>query len=157
MTPVAKPPEDLNDDHFQRVLMLQMSVLASLDGVQVHGENGLLDYVLNRERSFWRRQLRMNNLQESLVDGLGQALTAVTLNQGVETEADGLRVLQGLQFFEGQSEAELRALNRILADCYPGTHWIEPVQPDLLGEHLCVVFTNAPDVKDAIFRMFPTR
>jgi hypothetical protein len=25
---------------------------------------------------------------------------------------------------------------RLLHDSYPGENWIEPVQPDLLGEHL---------------------
>lgn len=157
MPPVAKPPEDLGEDHFERVLLLQMSVLASLDGVQVKGENGLLDYVLNRERSFWSQQLKMHNLQESLVEGLGQALAAVTFNMGVKTEADGLRVLKGLRFFAGQSEATLYTLNTILADCYPGAQWIEPVQPDLLGERLSDVSTDDPVVKEDIYRLFQTR
>ena len=59
--PVARPPENLEADHFQRVLLLQMSVLAGLDGVQVGDENGLLDYVLRRERSFWAGQLRVHS------------------------------------------------------------------------------------------------
>ena len=155
--PVARPPENLEADHFQRVLLLQMSVLAGLDGVQVEDEDGLLDYVLRRERSFWARQLRVNNLPETLLPGLWQAMAAVTHNMGVETEADGLHIFQGLPFFSGQPAATLHALNQILADCYPGSKWIEPVQPDLLGERLCDVSTDDLELKEIIFGLFDAR
>jgi hypothetical protein len=157
VSPVARPPENLEADHFQRVLLLQMSVLAGLDGVPVGDENGLLDYVLHRERSFWARQLQVNNLPESLVVGLGQAMAAVTFNMGVETESDGLHILQGLPFFSGQPAATLHAMNQVLAECYPGAKWIEPVQPDLLGERLCEVSTDDPALKETIFGLFATR
>ncbi len=153
--PVAKPPENLDADYFQQVLLLQMSVLACLDGVEVGDENGLLDYVLQRERSFWTRQLRMNRLPEWLVIGLGQVMAAVTLNMGVETEADGLQIFQGLPFFSGQPAATLHALNRILSDCYPGTRWIEPLQPELLGDHLCSVTTDDVAKRKMIYELFP--
>jgi hypothetical protein len=155
--PVARPPANLDADHFERVLLLQMLVLAALDGVQVGDENGLLDYVLHRERSFWARQLRVNNLPESLAVGLGQAMAAVTAYMGAETESDGMRILQGLPFFSGQPAATLHALNQILADCYPGAKWIEPVQPDLLGERLIDVSTDDPVLKETIFGLFEAR
>jgi len=155
--PVARPPENLEADHFQRVLLLQMSVLAGLDGVQVEDENGLLDYVLRRERSFWARQLRVNNLPETLLPGLGQAMAAVTANMGAETEADGMHIFRGLPFFSGQPAATLHALNQILADCYPGSKWIEPVQPDLLGERLCDVSTDDLELKEIIYGLFDAR
>jgi len=157
VSPVARPPENLEADHFQRVLLLQMSVLAGLDGVQVEDEDGLLDYVLRRERSFWARQLRVNNLPETLLPGLGQAMAAVTANMGAETEADGMHIFRGLPFFSGEPAATLYALNQILADCYPGSKWIEPVQPDLLGERLCDVSTDDLELKEIIFGLFDAR
>jgi len=30
----------------------------------------------------------------------------------------------------------LTGVARLLHECYPGERWIEPLQPDLLGEHL---------------------
>ena len=154
---VNRPPENLDADHFERVLLLQMSVLAELDGEKVGDEDGLLDYMLYRERSFWARQLQVKNLPESLVDGLRQAMAAVTAYMGAETEADGMRILQGLPFFSGQPTATLHALNKILADCYPGKKWIEPVQPDLLGERLFDVYTDDPVLKETIYGLFESR
>jgi hypothetical protein len=154
---VNRPPENLDADQFQRVLLLQMSVLAELDGIQVGNENGLLDYMLYRERSFWARQLQVNQLPESLLVGVGQAMAAVTAYMGAETEADGMRILKSLPFFSGQPAATLHALNQILAVCYPGAKWIEPVLPDLLGERLFDVYTNDPILKETIYGLFESR
>ena len=150
----GKPPSDLSEQHFERILLLQMSALAVLENVQVEGENGLLDYVLNRERNFWKQQLRANEMSEGLATGLGQALAGVTLNMGAETEADGLKVLSAVPFFRGQPHQVLHALNRILADSYPGNHWIEPVQPDLLGERLSEVSLDDPELRGVLFGLF---
>ena len=116
--------------------------------------SGLLDYVLNRERNFWKQQLRANEMSEGLATGLGQALAGVTLNMGAETEADGLKVLSAVPFFQGQPHQVLHALNRILADSYPGNHWIEPVQPDLLGERLSEVSLDDPELRGVLFGLF---
>ncbi|MFM7865814.1 MAG: hypothetical protein ACKPHU_16485, partial [Planctomycetaceae bacterium] len=82
---------------------------------------------------------------------------AVTAYMGAETEADGMHIFRGLPFFSGQPEATLHALNQILADCYPGAKWIEPVQPDLLGERLIDVSTDDPVLKETIFGLFEAR
>jgi transcriptional regulator with XRE-family HTH domain len=150
----GKPPSDLSEQHFERILLLQMSALAVLENVQVKGEDGLLDYILNRERNFWKQQLRANEMSEGLATGLGQALAGVTLNMGAETEEDGMKVLSALPFFQGQPQQVLHALNRILADSYPGNHWIEPVQPDLLGERLSEVSLDDPEVRGVLFGLF---
>jgi hypothetical protein len=154
---VSSPPENLDADHFQRVLLLQMSVLAELDGEKIGDEDGLLDYMLYRERSFWTKQLQVNHLPESLVVGIGQAMAAITAYMGAETQADGMRVLQALPFFSGQPAATLHALNQILAVCYPGSKWIEPVLPDLLGERLFDVYTNDPILKETIYSLFESQ
>ena len=73
---------------------------------------------------------------------------------GVNTEADGLKVLSAVPFFQGQPQQVLHALNRILADSYPGNHWIEPVQPDLLGERLSEVSLDDPELRGVLFRLF---
>jgi hypothetical protein len=36
-------PNDLDADHFERVLLLHMSALAAIEGVQMKGEQGILD------------------------------------------------------------------------------------------------------------------
>ena len=55
---------------------------------------------------------------------------------GVQGESEAIEVLRGLQFFTDQPAAVLTSVARLLHECYPGERWIEPIQPDLLGEHL---------------------
>jgi hypothetical protein len=152
--PNGRPPADLSEKHFERILLMQMSALAALENVEVKGEDGLLDYVLNRERDFWKRRLRAQGMSDGFATGLGQTLAGVTLNMGAETEADGLKVLSALPFFRGQPQQVLHDLNRILADSYPGNHWIEPVQPDLLGERLFEVSLDDPELREILFGLF---
>lgn len=154
VAPAASPTDALDQDCFQRILLLQMSALAALENESVSGENGILDYVLRREQSFWSSQLRKNGLPESFTTGVGQALAAITLNMGATDESDGLKVLETLPFFEGQPHQVLHTINRILADSYPGGHWIEPVQPDLLGERLCEISLYDDELRDTLFGIF---
>ena len=138
-SPSEGPPEDLEAEHFERALLLHMSALAAVEGVEVKGEDGILDYVLDREHRFWRRQAVERGLSKQLVTGIGRAMGAITLGGGVEGESQGVEVLRGLKFFDGQKRDVLVDVARLLRACYPGdpgNRWIDPVMPDLLGEHL---------------------
>jgi len=62
--------------------LLQMSALAALENVRVKGEDGLLDYFLNRERAFWKRRLRAHGMSEDFATGLGQTLAVREMMAG---------------------------------------------------------------------------
>jgi hypothetical protein len=72
----------------------------------------------------------------------------------IETEADGLKVLSLLPFYQGQRRQVLQALNQILIDSYPGNHWIEPVQPAMLCEWLFEVLLDDPELREDLFGLF---
>ncbi len=129
-------PEGLDEKYYERVLLLHMRALADIEGVPVKDEDGILDYVLDRERRFWRRLAVERQLPESLTEGIGRTMAAMTLGGGVEREEQGVAAIESLRFFEGQDRSVLVQVARLLHETYPGERWIEPILPDLLGEHL---------------------
>jgi hypothetical protein len=131
------PPEDLDADYYQRVLLLHMRALIAVEGKeQAKQEDGILDRILLRERRFWRERTAAAKLSPALVDGLGRAMAAITLGGGVEGEDEAIVVLGKLTAFRGQVGDVLLRTAHLLHECYPGNRWIEPILPDLLGEHL---------------------
>lgn len=137
--PPVETPHDLEADHYQRVLLLHMKALIDLEAEgqeKAQREDGILDRILARERMYWESRAGDWGLAREIVPGIGRALAAITLGGGVQGETAALEVLRGLRFFEGQTAAVLTRVARLLHECYPGERWIEPIQPDLLGEHL---------------------
>jgi hypothetical protein len=129
-------PEDIEAPIFEKVLLLHMAALAAVDGMQLKGEDGILDYVLRRERRFWAELATARGLSPATAEGIGRAMATITLGGGADDETEAMHVLNSLAFFKGVSRPVLHAVVRLLHDSYPGEKWIEPVQPDLLGEHL---------------------
>jgi len=134
--PREEVPGDLDAGHYERVLLLHMSALAAVEGVEVKGEDGILDFVLNRERRFWRERAERLGLSRELVPGIGRAMAGITLLGGASDEGQSLAVLERLDELRDQPHAVRRAVARLLHECYPGARWVEPMLPDLLGEHL---------------------
>lgn len=131
-----RAPRDLGSEHFGRVLLLHMHALHSVEGVEGLAPADILEQVLLRERRFWSDQLQARDLPGDLQDGLLLFMAAATSMGGVRTQSGGLELLSRLSFFQGQPASVLESVNRMMAECYPGGRWIEPVQPDLLGDHL---------------------
>jgi hypothetical protein len=131
-------PEDLDAEYFQRVLLLHMSALIAVVGgkEKVRGEDGILDQILYRERRHWRERVKDSGLPSTFAKGVGRAMAAITLGGGVVDEDEAVEVLRRLSFFADQTGDILNRTARLLHECYPGTRWIEPILPDLLGEHL---------------------
>ena len=65
-------------------------------------------------------------------------------------------LIQILPFFHGQPAATVAAVANLLHDAYPGDdHWIEPLRPDLLGEHLAqTIGDESPDGAAIMQRVF---
>jgi Trypsin-like peptidase domain len=138
-------PEDLNAEHFDRVLLLHISALAAIDGVQVNGEQGILDYMLARERRFWSKQMEASGLSHLLEHGIAQAMAVVTLGGGVSDPKHANRILRRIPLLQDQPEIVRRTIATLLHEAYPGARWIEPMLPDLLGEHLVQVELGKDD------------
>jgi hypothetical protein len=133
--PEIEPPS-LDHDFYNRILLVHSSALAAIAGVQVSGEDGILDHLLNIERQQWAHMALARDLPRSIIPGIGRAMALITLGGGVAGEEQAVSALRMLKFFAGYSNAVLIQVARLLHECYPGDRWIEPILPDLLGEHL---------------------
>jgi len=80
----GEPPDDLDADHYKRALLLHMSALAAIEGVPVKDEDGILDFILDRERRFWGRLALERKLAPEVSTGIGRAMAAITLGGGVD-------------------------------------------------------------------------
>jgi hypothetical protein len=137
--PVRSSAVGLDNPIYERALLLHMSALAAIDGVTATGDQGVLDYVLARERRFWADVAAAGGLPAPLHRGLGRAMAAVTLAGGCDDRASAVALISRIPFFADQPVAVLEAIAHLLHDSYPGERWIEPMLPDLLGEHLVQV------------------
>ncbi len=129
-------PADYEASYFDRVLLLHMTALAAVDGVEVKGEDGILDVMLDRERRFWRNLAATRELPKTLTRGIERAMATITLGGGADDVREAVNIVRRLEFFHEQRSDVLHAIVELLHDSYPGDKWIEPLQPDLLGEHL---------------------
>ena len=141
----AAAPDDLSARHFERVLLLHMSALAAIDGVAVKGDQGILNYVLDRERRFWSKQVEAMGLSRALGDAVAQAMTLVTLGGGAKDARHARLILRETPLLKDQPEIVRRKIATLLHEAYPGVQFIEPMLPDLLGELLVQVELGKDD------------
>lgn len=128
---------NLEDEHFERVLMLHMAAFVTLKAKgQVRGENAILDEMLRHERHYWQQRSSREKLPRTLVTEIRRAMAAFTLRGGVGGESEALEVLRRLHTFMNYTDDVLLEVARLLHDCYPGEKWIAPLRPSLLGDYL---------------------
>ena len=135
---VSKPGEvDLRAGHFAYALFLHIAGLAAAVGDPAKEEETLLSFVLKRERRNWRANLDGEQLAGDVdVATVGQVLTLVTLAGGVSGTAEARRLLERAPKLAGLAPPKRDRLIDLLHRLYPGERYLEPIRPDLLGEHL---------------------
>lgn len=148
-----KEPENLGERYFDPVLMIHIRALGAVEGVTMEGEDGILDWLLNREKRFWINQAEIRKLSSGLLAGIARAACAAYLAGGFETRRRMIEVLEFLQFFKGQPRAVLDQVARLLHETYPGVRWVMPILPDLLGEHLLERELDDPEEREEIFNL----
>ena len=53
-----------------------------------------------------------------------------------------MKILRRVPGLRDQPEAALESVANLLHECFPGERWIEPLQPDRLGDRLVEVETD---------------
>ena len=92
--------------------------------------------MIDRERRFWRKGLEDFQLAQSIdADAIRQALALLTLTGGVErAEIDSL--LQRAPLLVDVGINVRKRVGGLLHQLYPGQRYLEPLRPDIVGEHL---------------------
>ena len=145
--PTLTPPLDLGTDYFERVLLLHMQALIAIEGNQAEqSSQGILAVVLNRERRFWETQANQRLLPPSLHKAIGLAMAHITLMGGARDKASAQQMVDRITLLAGSKRHERQAIVELLHSIYPSHvsdydtqhphNYIDPLQPDLLGEYL---------------------
>ncbi|MCP5366380.1 MAG: tetratricopeptide repeat protein [Hyphomicrobiales bacterium] len=134
VTPTATPPArpDLGRPHFAQALYLHMAALAFLHGETLEHETELLDFVLAREDDMRARQAD----GQFSAQALAQAMAAVTLAGGADDAGEARDLLRRAPLLADFGNEDLRRVQSILQGLYPGDRFLNPLQPDIIGEHL---------------------
>ncbi len=144
--PGSHPLPDLGaEKDLGRALYFHMAALAALSGERIETGHEALRQTLRHERQFWRGQvaeLRLDgSLAAAMIDGLEPTVSAVTLAGGA-SDANHARSLIERVLPPGRLRPDLlEAMVRFLRQLYggkveEGSRWLEPLQPDILGEEL---------------------
>jgi tetratricopeptide (TPR) repeat protein len=144
--PGAEPaaPPDLEQAAFESPLMVVIAAyLAALGEEAPTTREGLLNEVLAHERRYWQEDEADLDVDAVLLERL--VAIATLLSADSEGQAAGhLRLLDDL------CDAPTLQRNRFarwVHAQYPGPGWWNPLEPDLVGEHLVAkCFTDKPDV-----------
>jgi hypothetical protein len=137
--PIVVAEPDFGDASFERALILHMTALAAVEGVQVKGEQGILGHALDRERRFWTHRGADLGLPPLYERAILQAMAILTLAGGSPDRQSAVARVSGLSILAGEKPAVIEAIVGLLHETYQGDRWIDPLLPDLLGEHLVQV------------------
>ncbi len=143
-SPASAPAPDLQDEVFENPLMVVIAAYLAAHGEEAPTtREGLLDEVLAHERRYWREGSAEIDADEALLESLVALATLVNADSQ-ERAAERLRLLSDLS--DASAERRNRLARWVRAQ-YPGPRWWNPLEPDLVGEHLVArCFTEQPEV-----------
>jgi hypothetical protein len=139
----AAPP-DLRQEVFASPLMVVIAAyLAALGENAPRTREELLDEVLAHERRYWRESAADLDADNVLLERL--VALATLLRADSEEEAE--RHLSLLPYIRDAPAERRNRLARWVRSQYPGSHWWNPLEPDLVGERLIArSFIDQPEV-----------
>ena len=132
------PPDipELTEDHFGEPLYVLTAALAVVEGDGATDVRGLQQFLLRRERDYWRRLLLDRDLGDEAVDLVELALAHVTLVGGTETAERTRALLARTPRVRTLDEGKRDRIIDLLRALYPRAGGIAALGPDLLGERL---------------------
>lgn len=151
--PDPLPSPDLCEPLFERALYLHMAALLALSEKPPSSGPEILEEVLAHERRFWKKEARQLGLKrprdKAFVEGFERLVAAVTLRGGARSREGVEGLLERLEAFGGSGghgDLRLEAID-LLERLYTSRsgraeeadgreRWVDPLQPDLLGERL---------------------
>lgn len=161
---LGRPVPDVPDmawmaPHFEQVLLIHIMALGAVEGADVsapkwaESDAAPLDWVIDREIRIWDQMASARDLPRDVWPAIRLVMAVLSLGGGALTREIALEVARGVPLLHGQPETILASLVGVLHDAYPGSRWIEPLQPDLLGEHLCQTKLEGHSDREALYDM----
>jgi hypothetical protein len=130
---------DLTAPIFERTLLLHMyALLTVLDVpfvVATKSSDPFLNALWGREIRFLERLIQSRGIDSLLHRAAVMTLGAITAIGGVDSIDDAVSVMRALPALSGTSELAAQGVARLLHQVYGSSKWIDPLQPDILGEY----------------------
>ncbi|MEG1039598.1 MAG: glycosyltransferase [Pseudomonas sp.] len=124
---------DLEAEHFDRPLFIQMMALLTLRGESAISAEGLPRALLGHEIRYWRRALEAQGVfADASVKCASTLMALATLINGVATA----RVAEQFIQLDRDERAEYKRCFAILRPLYPDRQGLQALRPDLVGEAL---------------------
>jgi len=145
------PPADLDHDRYARALTLHMTALATLldrqQGWPAGKDAARLDpasRVLAHERNYWEDAATAHRLPYTGQRLLDAVMTAATCC-GAASRDEGIELLGGLPDLSGEHRRVLGQYADWANQLHPGDGWLNPLEPDLLGEYFIAQTLRSQD------------
>lgn len=147
MDTAASPPSvpALAEEVFSSPLMVVIAayLAARSEAAPPTVQSELVNEILAHERRYWRNDAAKVGADDVLLE---RAVALATLT-GAEGEAEAAELLRLLPDLEDAPAERRNLLARWVRRQYPGPRWWNPLEPDLLGEHLVAeCFAEQPAV-----------
>jgi hypothetical protein len=125
---------DFGDPRYDNILLLLLEAWARAPGAQDFADAGAipLEAVLKRETRYLRRCSPPGISSRSLMT----VLCWIYEYGPAETYDDAVTLLARCPALSGQSADTVGRLAEVFHDVYPGPHWLNRIQPDLIGEEM---------------------
>lgn len=133
----VQAPANLDSPTFDRVLLLHMRALLAITGsTQAAEMKEVLDECMDRERRQWVRRMEIRKVDGSFRPLVEQVYWLIAAEGGVATHEVALKVACTDAAFNSLGRFIQDQILGVLHDCYASSaRYIEPLRPDLLGEH----------------------
>ena len=136
---VPDPPEELTGPAFANPLLVTVAAYLAVhdpDGTVPTSRADLLTELTGHEDQHWQATAHTQRLDVG-DEELCRRVVAVATLAGADTETEAAQLLGLLPDLSDSSSTErCHALARWAHGLYPGPRWWNPLEPDLLGEHL---------------------
>jgi hypothetical protein len=128
--PMIEPGREILVTHAQALL----KVLG--EGETANDEPQVFEFLLNRERRFWNRQLVARGVDTTFLPVFEKIVAGVTLQQGLSDIEHLDRLVVRIRDTHRLDAGTATNLRSVMIDTYGNGSGVDPLQPDPLGEHL---------------------
>ncbi len=118
------------------------------DGETPNDEFHVFEFLLNRERTFWTRQLAARRIDAAFLTVFEKIVAAVTLRLGLADAEHLDRLIVHVQNTHRLDALTAIGLRSVMNDTYGNGAGVDPLQPDPLGEHLLTHHLTTREVED---------
>ncbi|MGH8905274.1 MAG: hypothetical protein ACRD0K_01845 [Egibacteraceae bacterium] len=151
--PFIHPPSLAPEDALSSPLLIHLTALLHVlaeDDDDEYPPRGrqLIDALLRRESESWETAFASLSLDRRLREDIVALASLAT----ADTHQDAKQLLRSLDDLKDSSEERLGSIASALADLYPGEHYINAVEPEILTERLVVRRLLDPDTLETIHR-----